>query len=534
MWPKVSANGKKVVFRKDYQLFVYDVDRKSSKKLKINVYNNTTLDKNQSFNVKGNITYFDVSPDGKKMAFVSRGRMFVSDIKGKFVKEIKANAKEAIQEVKWLKDNSSLLFSQSTKGYYNWFVTNVKSTSKPKQLTKNIQNNRQITFNKDLTKGVYLSGRNEIYTMDLKTYKTELIVKDELWGFYNANPYFSPDDAYVLFNAYRDFEADVFAYNLSTKRKINLTNTKVSEFGPVWSADGKHIYFSSERISPNFPSGGNGNSKVYQMALDKYEKPFLHQLISSQLDMDRLDYLKRDSFFTGVSEGSIGSERIINMLDVRDDEIIVEEKGIYSIENFLSARRLMYWQVYLHKTSVSAEEMLIQIIRRAKYLTQKGKTVEATPALKYFLERNIGKKAFEEDPDIIDLFSLLDDSDIWGSMKFWRESDDYVLSTLSKNLLERKLFKIYMDNDKPDSTLVESTKSVIKDLTQVSNHGLSFLSKSGKISNSAYIHSDKKIKILTKRGEILGIEKAADLPNIKAMSKIVTKHYYCWLDRIHL
>ena len=274
MWPKVSANGKKVVFRKDYQLFVYDVDRKSSKKLKINVYNNTTLDKNQSFNVKGNITYFDVSPDGKKLAFVSRGRMFVSDVKGKFVKEIKANAKEAIQEVKWLKDNSSLLFSQSTKGYYNWFVTNVKSSSKPKQLTKNIQNNRQITFNKDLTKGVYLSGRNEIYTMDLKTYKTQLIVKDELWGFYNANPYFSPDDAYVLFNAYRDFEADVFAYNLSTKRKINLTNTKVSEFGPVWSADGKHIYFSSERISPNFPSGGNGNSKVYQMALDKFEKPF--------------------------------------------------------------------------------------------------------------------------------------------------------------------------------------------------------------------------------------------------------------------
>lgn len=260
-----------------------------------------------------------------------------------------------------------------------------------------------------------------------------------------------------------------------------------------------------------------------------YHRNFLHQLVSSQLDVDRLDYLKRDSFFTGVSEGSIGSERIINMLNVRNDEIVVDEKGIYSIENFLSSRRLMYWQVYLHKTSVSAEEMLIQIIRRAKYLTQKGKSVIATPALRFFLEKNISQADFDEDPDILDLFSLLDDNDIWGSMKFWRDSDDYILSTLSKSLLDRNLFKIYLDNEKPDSETVAKKRELIKKETGVSNNDLSYLTTTGKISNSAYIYSDQKIKILTKRGELVDIEKAADLPNIKAMTKIVTKHYFCWL-----
>ena len=149
-----------------------------------------------------------------------------------------------------------------------------------------------------------------------------------------------------------------------------------------------------------------------------YDRKFFHQLVSSKLDIDRIDYLRRDSFFTGVSEGTIGSERIIKMLNVRDDQIVVEEKGIYSIENFLNSRRLMYWQVYLHKTSVSAEEMLIQLIKRARILTQKGVTVFATPALTIFLERNISKEDFIEDVDILDVFALLDDSDIWGSMKF--------------------------------------------------------------------------------------------------------------------
>ncbi|MFT6192518.1 MAG: tricorn protease [Polaribacter sp.] len=274
MWPKVSANGAKIVFRKDYQLYVYDVASKSSKKISIHSYNNSTITKNRSFDVKGEITFFDVSPDGKKMAFVSRGRLFVSDVAGKFIKEISTENIAAVKEVKWLKNNRSLIYSRSYSGYYNWFMLDADNVISKKQLTKNNMNNRQITFDKEMTKGVYLRGRNEIYTIDLKTLKSDLVVKDELWGFYNANPYFSPDGKHIVYSAYRDFEADIFVYNIASKKTMNLTNTKVSEFEPIWSEDGKYIYFSSERTAPNFPRGGKGESKVYQMALDSYEKPF--------------------------------------------------------------------------------------------------------------------------------------------------------------------------------------------------------------------------------------------------------------------
>ena len=293
MWPKVSANGEKIVFRKDYQLFIYDVVKKTTKKLDININTNSTIEKEQSYDIKKAISYFDVSPDGKKMAFVSRGKLFVSDVKGKFVKEVVTNPLEAVKEVKWLKDNNSLLFSRSAKGYYNWFVTSANGKFKTKQLTKSPSNKRQITLNTDKTKGVYLSGRNEIYIIDLKTFKSELVVTDELWGFYNSNPYFSPDDKYIVYNAYRDFETDIFAYDIASKKAINLTKTKVSETGPIWSPNGKYIYFSSERIKPNFPSGGSGKSKIYQMALDAYEKPFkidkINELFNEEENKDTKD-----------------------------------------------------------------------------------------------------------------------------------------------------------------------------------------------------------------------------------------------------
>ena len=281
MWPKVSANGEKIVFRKDYQLYVFDVASATSRKLEVNININSTVDKNQSFDVKGKITYFDVSSDGKKMAFVSRGKLFISDVKGEFVQEISTAAIEAVGEVKWLKDNVSLLYSRSYKGYYNWFLVNVTNASIKKQLTKSKMNNRQMTFNKEMSKGVYLRGRNEIQILDLKTLKSELIVKDELWGFENSNPYFSPTDKYIVYNGYNDFEADIFVYDLDSKKKINLTQTKVSESQPIFSEDGKYIYFSSERTAPNFPSGGNGKSKIYQMALDKFEKPFKSDKITA-------------------------------------------------------------------------------------------------------------------------------------------------------------------------------------------------------------------------------------------------------------
>ena len=218
MWPKVSANGKKIVFRKDYQIHVYDVASGKTLKPAINIIKNNTLEKEQSYNVKGKITNFDVATDEKKIAFVSRGKLFISDIEGKFVKEIKTNPNEAVQEVKWLKNNKTLLYSQSYKGYYNWFTIDADGTSQEKQLTKVTKNNRQITFNSDLSKGVYLRGRNEICLLDLATLKSEIIVNDELWGFYNANPYFSPDDKFIIYNAKRDFETDIFTYNIALKK----------------------------------------------------------------------------------------------------------------------------------------------------------------------------------------------------------------------------------------------------------------------------------------------------------------------------
>ncbi|MFK7951450.1 MAG: HD domain-containing protein, partial [Ekhidna sp.] len=172
-----------------------------------------------------------------------------------------------------------------------------------------------------------------------------------------------------------------------------------------------------ERLNKEFNSQLDLAIKIFK---NEYERPFFYQMVSSQLDIDRLDYLKRDSFFTGVQEGSIGSERIIKMLNVSDENLVVEEKGIYSIENFLSARRLMYWQVYLHKVAVSAEVMLIELIKRAKELTQQGGKLMATPALSIFLEQDVTAKDFEDDADILEVYSLLDDNDIWGSLKFWQ------------------------------------------------------------------------------------------------------------------
>jgi tricorn protease len=273
MWPKVSANGEKIVFRKDYQIFVYDVKTAKTTAPTIQIYSNNTLNKEQSYNVKGEITYFDISPDETKMAFVSRGKLFVSDIKGKFMKEINTNINEAVQEVKWLANNKTLIFSQSDKGYYNWFTINADDQSKAKQLTKNTMNNRQLTFNSDRSQGVYLSGRNNICLIDLKTLKSDIIVTDELWGFYNSDPLFSPDDKFILYNAKRDFENDVFVYNMASKSISNLTNTKVSESSPIWSPDGKFIYFASDRTQPGYPFG-TSNGKIFQMALDKYNTPF--------------------------------------------------------------------------------------------------------------------------------------------------------------------------------------------------------------------------------------------------------------------
>ena len=380
MWPKVSANGEKIVFRKDYQLYVFDVASATSRKLEVNININSTVDKNQSFDVKGKITYFDVSSDGKKMAFVSRGKLFISDVKGEFVQEISTAAIEAVGEVKWLKDNVSLLYSRSYKGYYNWFLVNVTNASIKKQLTKSKMNNRQMTFNKEMSKGVYLRGRNEIQILDLKTLKSELIVKDELWGFENSNPYFSPTDKYIVYNGYNDFEADIFVYDLDSKKKINLTQTKVSESQPIFSEDGKYIYFSSERTAPNFPSGGNGKSKIYQMALDKFEKPFKSDKITAlfaKKDTTKKEEKKDEIIvkinFKGLMDRltrispSFGNQQNISVINDKDKTHI-----LYVSNHDEGTRKL--WKTTLepfkdNKTVKLADEKISEY----KYVTSKNK-----------------------------------------------------------------------------------------------------------------------------------------------------------------
>lgn len=260
---------------------------------------------------------------------------------------------------------------------------------------------------------------------------------------------------------------------------------------------------------------------------NSYERRFFHQLVSSQLDMDRLDYLERDSFFTGVSEGTIGLERIINMLQVVDDRLVVEEKGLYSIENFLNARRLMYWQVYLHKTSLSAEKMLTNLILRAKDLSLTGNDVPASPALEIFLKNHVSIADIQNDQKYLMAFGKLDDSDIWGAIKYWQYHDDFILRSLSQMLLERKLFKISLSNDPLEKEQLKKLRHRVAEEFNLPRSISRYYIAHGEVTNKAYIAEGSSINILTKQGRIMDIAEAADLPNIKAISKIVKKYYLC-------
>ncbi|AXE20555.1 peptidase S41 [Runella rosea] len=271
--PQVSADGRKVVFEKDYQPWIYDVATKTSAPVKLNIVRNFTLSKGQDFKVNGNISAFDIAPDNKKLAFVARGELFVSDLEGKFVKQLKTTPNERVLEVKWLADTMTLLIGQTVGGYQNWFTMRADGKGVLTQLTNETQTNRQISLNKDRTLGVYLSGRNEVRTIDLKTKESKTVVKDELWGFYNDSPRFSPNSEYVMFTAFRNFEKDIFLHHLKKNETVNLTNTGISESEPVWSPDSKYIYFSSDRLNPNYPFGPR-KQKVYRLALTKLDDPY--------------------------------------------------------------------------------------------------------------------------------------------------------------------------------------------------------------------------------------------------------------------
>ncbi|MBP9926609.1 MAG: HD domain-containing protein [Cyclobacteriaceae bacterium] len=271
-----------------------------------------------------------------------------------------------------------------------------------------------------------------------------------------------------------------------------------------------------------------------QIFRNSYSRKFFHQLISSQLDIDRLDYLKRDSFFTGVLEGNIGVDRIIAMLHVHQDELVVEEKGIYSIENFLHSRRLMYWQVYLHKTALSAERMMVNIIRRAQYLLKAGENLQATDALKVFLIKDMKITDFNENPELLDLFGQMDDNDIWGAVKIWKNHSDAILSGLCNRLLQRELFQVVLSTDPIKKSMVEKVRHEIHHLYGILRKDTNYLYSYGTVSNEAYVSGGKSINIITKKGEILDIALASDLPSIKAISKIVEKNYLCWPKNVSL
>ena len=261
----------------------------------------------------------------------------------------------------------------------------------------------------------------------------------------------------------------------------------------------------------------------------EYGKNFLHQLISSQLDMDRLDYLRRDSFFTGVTEGNIGSARIIKMLNVIDDSLVVEHKGIYSLENYLTTRRLMYWQVYLHRTCVAYEKVLINMLNRAKGLIRMGQQVFASPALLYFLSNEVDKAWFDTHPEALANYSELDDSDLWSAMKVWKHHDDKILSTLATDMLDRHIFKVEVTEEPVDETHIATLAKEISAQMEISlDDAKHYMMSLSTISKDMYNVDDDSIAILYKNGEIRDISEASELLNVQLLSKKIRKYYLCY------
>lgn len=261
---------------------------------------------------------------------------------------------------------------------------------------------------------------------------------------------------------------------------------------------------------------------------DSYEKHFLHQLVSSQLDMDRLDYLSRDSFFTGVSEGIVGTERIINMLNVKDDELVVDEKGVYSVEKFIISRRLMYWQVYLHKTVIVADNLLLGILRRVRYLLQNGVEVTGPWPLMDFLRNRYTQEDFKNNTRLLDQFAMVDDTDVTCAIKGWMMHEDFILRTLSEQLINRNLSAIRISDTEIDESFLESLKKSACELYGVKADEVDYFVTKGKLHNHAYDFNDKEIKVLFKSGECKSISEASDQLDRHFLEKTVVKHFVCF------
>jgi HD superfamily phosphohydrolase len=280
-----------------------------------------------------------------------------------------------------------------------------------------------------------------------------------------------------------------------------------------------------ERINKEMNGELNLAMKIFK---NEYPKKFLHQLISSQLDMDRLDYLRRDSFFTGVTEGNIGSARIIKMLNVVDDNLVIDQKGIYSIENYLTSRRLMYWQVYLHKTTVAYEKVLVNMLRRAKRLAKEGQQVFASPALAYFLYNDVDNEWFNTHAEALEMYSQLDDSDIWSALKVWRNHDDKILSVLAADLLDRRIFKVEIREEEPTTEETSQLKAALAAHFHIGEADADYLMSLNTIQKDMYDIHDDHISILYKDGTLKDIADASEILNVQLLSKKIRKYYLCY------
>ena len=288
--------------------------------------------------------------------------------------------------------------------------------------------------------------------------------------------------------------------------------------------------FLMERLNEQF---GGRLSLAIEMFQGSYGREFFHQLVSSQLDVDRLDYLNRDSFYTGVQEGRPGADRLIKMLQVVDERLVLEEKAVYSVENFLVSRRLMYWQVYLHKTVTSAEQMVIRIMQRARDLARAGVPVPGSSCLTFFLGRAVTLAEFQTNPDILSHFVELDDTDIWSAIKSWKSHADPVLSFLAKSLINRQLFKIVISPEPYDDEFQLGIVELIAERFALPPTEARQLMITGRLSNTAYdASSHETIDILTKLGKVVNVTEASDLPNIQALSQKVQKFYICYPKEI--
>jgi tricorn protease len=345
--PVVNANGGKIVFEKDYQLWLYDVAGKKAEKLDIKLFRNNIMPSEKDYNVVRNISNFDVSPDGKKIAFTSRGELFISDVDGKFIQRINKKNTERALEVKWMSDNKTLLFNQTAGGYLNLYTVAADGSTGIKQVTRDLKDNRAIALNKTKTKAVYLSGRDEVHLLDLKTLDDKTIVKDEIWAYQNSNPSFAPNDEYVLFTAIRNFEQDIFIHHIKDNKTLNLTNSGVTEASPVWSPDGKYIYFVSNRIKPLYPFGLE-NPRIYRLPLEKIDEPYRSDKYNDlfkgpekkeKADTTKKDTTKKEPVVTGIM---VDAENIMERMEQvgasfgSQDLVTVTQKGDKTFVLYLS------------------------------------------------------------------------------------------------------------------------------------------------------------------------------------------------------